>query len=67
MENEGIDPKFLVRDRDGKYPNAFDAFWKEADVRPIKIPPRAPMANAFSRELHRNYKAGSVESLHLLQ
>ena len=47
MEDEGINARFLIRDRDGKYPHAFDAFWKEADVRPIKIPPRAPMANAF--------------------
>ena len=46
-EDEGIDLRFLIRDRDGKYPHAFDMFWKEADVRPIKIPPRAPMANAF--------------------
>ena len=47
LEDEGIEPRFLIRDRDGKYPHAFDAFWKEADVTPIKIPPRAPMANAF--------------------
>ena len=43
----GIDPRFLVRDRDSKYPDIFEAFWKEVEVRPIKIPPRAPMANAF--------------------
>ena len=47
VEDEGIDPRFLIRDRDRKYPDEFDAFWKEARVRPIKIPPRAPMANAF--------------------
>ena len=47
LEDEGIDPRFLIRDRDRKYPDEFDAFWKEAGVRPIKAPPRAPMANAF--------------------
>ena len=47
MEDEGIDPRFLIRDRDRKYPDEFDLFWKDTKVRPIKIPPRAPMANAF--------------------
>ncbi len=31
----------------GADPDASDAFWKETGVRPIKIPPHAPMANAF--------------------
>ena len=47
MEDEGIKPRFLIRDRDRKYPDEFDVFWKGAKVRPIKIPPRAPMASAF--------------------
>jgi putative transposase len=47
MEDEGINPRFLIRDRDRKYPDEFDVFWKDSKVRPIKIPPRAPMANAF--------------------
>ena len=47
MEDEGIDPRFLIRDRDRKYPDEFNEFWKEAEVKPIKTPPRAPMANAF--------------------
>jgi putative transposase len=47
MEDQGINLKFLIRDRDRKYPDEFDVFWKDAEVRPIRIPPRAPMANAF--------------------
>jgi putative transposase len=47
MSDEDIDPKFLIRDRDRIYPDIFDMFWKDTNVRPIKIPPRAPMANAF--------------------
>ena len=47
MEGEGIKPRFIIRDRDRKYPDEFDTFWKASHVRPIKIPPRAPMANAF--------------------
>jgi len=46
MEDEGIKPRFLIRDRDRKYPDEFDTFWKP-DVRCIRIPPKAPKANSF--------------------
>ncbi len=46
MEDEGISPRFVIRDRDRKYPDEFDEFWKP-EVRCIRIPPRAPKANAF--------------------
>ena len=46
MDDEGTAPRFLIRDRDRKYPDEFDAFWKP-DVRCIRIPIKAPMANAF--------------------
>jgi putative transposase len=46
MEDEGIKPRFLIRDRDRKYPDEFNTFWKP-DVRCIRIPVKAPKANAF--------------------
>ena len=46
MEDEGIRPRFIIRDRDRKYPDEFDAFWKP-DLRCIRIPPKAPKANSF--------------------
>ena len=46
MEDEGIEPRFLIRDRDRKYPDEFDRFWKPG-VRCIRIPIKAPKANAF--------------------
>ncbi len=47
MEDEGFKVRFVVRDRDRKYPDAFDLFWKDDDVRCIRIPLKAPRANAF--------------------
>jgi len=40
MEEQGIEPRFLIRDR--KFPDEFDTFWKDHGARCIKIPPWAP-------------------------
>jgi putative transposase len=47
MDDEGIKPRFLIRDRDRIYPDEFNAFWKSEDVRCIRIPIKAPKANSF--------------------
>jgi putative transposase len=46
-EEEGINVKFLIQDRDKKFSGKkFIGFWKGTDVKRIRTPIRAPMANA---------------------
>jgi putative transposase len=48
IEEQGVEPRLLVRDGDRKFPDAFKDFWAAQEVRVIRIPPRSPMANAFA-------------------
>jgi transposase InsO family protein len=48
LDEEGVRPRFLVRDRDSKFTRDFDEVFRSAGIRVIKAPARAPQARAHA-------------------
>ncbi len=47
-EDEGIDVRFLIHDRDTKFSKAFDEYFRSDDGGVVKTPYQAPIANCFA-------------------
>ncbi len=48
LQDQGRELKFLLRDRDAKFAAAFDDVFRSEGLRVIRLPYRAPRANAFA-------------------
>ena len=75
-EDEGIDIRFLVHDRDSKFSGAFDRLFERDDGGVVKTPYQSPIANSFAeswigslkRECQNHFFCFSLRQLdHIVQ
>ncbi len=57
------DKRYLIMDRDPRFSEAFRSILQQADVEPVRLPPRSSNLNAFMERWMRSLKSETVDRM----